>query len=82
MNQMQLQIGDRVALRETFLGLPGGTGGTVVHIYRHPEAVYAIQFDKVRVPLPTHREQLTPLRQARERGAADPRAERKHPAAS
>jgi hypothetical protein len=82
MNHLQLQIGDRVALRETLLGLPVGTGGTVVHIYRHPAAVYAVQFDKARVPLPTHREQLVPLLQARETGAAEVPLELKHPVVS
>jgi len=81
MTHMQLQIGDRVALRETLLGLPVGTGGTVVHIYRHADSYYAVQFDSARIPLPTHREQLITLLQARERGATDTRTEHKHRAA-
>ena len=71
MNHTQLQIGDRVALRETILGLPVGSGGTVVHIYRHAKEYYAVQFDSVRIPLPTHREQLITLLHARGRGAAN-----------
>jgi hypothetical protein len=78
MNHKPLQIGDRVALRETLLGLPVGTGGTVVHIYRHAESLYAVQFDKAQVPLPTHREQLTRLLQARDRAVAEARSEAKH----
>jgi hypothetical protein len=73
MNHMPLQIGDRVALGESLLGLPVGTRGTVVHIYRQAKAYYAVQFDSSRVPLPTHREQLITLLPVRERGAVGTR---------
>jgi hypothetical protein len=71
MDSTQLQIGERVALKEAHLGLPAGTRGTIVHVYDRAKAYYAVQFDRARVPVPAHRQQLIAQAKTRELAVAD-----------
>ena len=56
------RVGDRVLLREPYMGLTVGVTGTVLHIYSGASEFCRVRFDTVAVTFPTPERLLAPDR--------------------
>jgi hypothetical protein len=55
MDGKPLSVGDRVILRQPYLGLPTGTPGTIVRRYETIPNLYRVRFDTTNRDYPIHR---------------------------
>jgi hypothetical protein len=54
MDRVQLRVGDRIALLQTYSAFPTGTQGAITYVYKTEPDLYRVRFDASVYELPVY----------------------------